>query len=475
VTLKRRSRHIPDLFDQIGMGTMTVWLENKNTKVKSQKSTHSAPVTHYYSYAGSSRGYQITDSENHSVSGPRHSDTSDRDFDSILSELKHPLWLSKDDMGSASYDVGGEFFSQKVTIDATNMSDQSITGRLFSSSTYDWVAEYHGPILSTPVYLLPIPVPVLGNLNSIGTTAIARCSPTNNVASAANFLRELHQEGLPELFGLSLLKERSSFFKNLGEEYLNKEFGWDPFIGDIKAIAFAATHAHKVLSQYERDSGKMVRRRYEFPEVTTQSTTSVRAQNALIGDWGGLFSGAPTFYPSDPTEIFRSGGSSGSLYKTSKSWKKTWFSGAFTYHLPSGYKSRLGLAESARHAQFLLGLDITPEVLWNAAPWTWAIDWFTNAGDVVANLSDWSTDGLVLKYGYVMEHSIVSDTYFVTNRGGLSSKTAQPSEIVISVETKRRVKATPFGFGLTWSGLSPRQIAITVALGLTKGLRLTHL
>lgn len=116
----------------------------------------------------------------------------------------------------------------------------------------------------------------------------------------------------------------------------------------------------------------------------------------------------------------------------------------------------------------LLGISLTPDTVWNLAPWTWAVDWFSNAGDVVSNVTDWAVDGLVLRYGYIMEHSLVRDTYTFVGPTTFQSESQRPQALIFSSERKLRRKATPFGFGLNWDGLSPRQLAIAAALGLSR-------
>jgi hypothetical protein len=474
LTIHRKARKIPDLYDQIPKGQLTIWIVNKPAgNVTSRQGPKLAKSSPANLYPGASRGYQITDGENH----PNWTRSKKPDADRELKTLYETVYtgveatFGKGTPESApEYDVGGEFYTRKTSVYAEDPSEQILSGRQFGSSSFDYAAEYRGPVLSTDLFNILAPPSPDSNLTAMGTTAIARCSPTNNIAAAANFLIELRSDGLPKLFGASLIKERVRSARGIGEEYLNEEFGWKPLIGDLKSLAFVVTHAHKVLSQYERDSGKVVRRGYRFPEENSQSTTVIGAQRGVVGDFTGL-GWSPVNPGGDPVEILRYGGLTGTLFRTRQTWKKVWFSGAFTYHLPVGYNSRIKMIEDARHASTLLGLDLTPEVLWNASPWTWAVGWFSNSGDVIANLSDWATDGLVLKYGYIMEHSIVKDRYFVDRGGGFSSPFAHPSPIVFSVETKRRQKATPFGFGLTVSGFSPRQLAITAALGLTRGIK----
>jgi len=70
---------------------------------------------------------------------------------------------------------------------------------------------------------------------------------------------------------------------------------------------------------------------------------------------------------------------------------------------------------------------------------------------------------MVMRYGYMMESTIVKDTY-----NSVDSKKLQTSPISLVLETKQRVKANPFGFGVSWDGLSPFQYSIAGALGLSR-------
>jgi hypothetical protein len=151
--------------------------------------------------------------------------------------------------------------------------------------------------------------------------------------------------------------------------------------------------------------------------------------------------------------------------------QERWFSGAFTYYLPTGYDSRVALAKLARQAQYLLGANLSPDVLWELTPWSWAVDWFANAGDVIHNISRFASGGLVMPYGYMMEHTIITDTYRFVGNTGFSSPFDKLPPTVLVTETKKRVKANPFGFGVSWNSLSGFQYSILAALGLSKGRR----
>jgi hypothetical protein len=294
-------------------------------------------------------------------------------------------------------------------------------------------------------------------LNAAGTTAIARCAPGNPPAEAATFLGEIVKDGFPSIPIIRSWEQRTKAAQALGSEYLNAVFGWLPMINDIDKMSETIRHANKVLAQYERDAGKQVRRRYEFPIETS------REEIVLSNSAGPAYVNGTFFY------------SLGKLTKIVETYRRKYFSGAFTYHLPTDYDSRNAL-DRVELLSKLLGAEVSPDTVWNLLPWSWAIDWVTNAGDVVNNLSQVANQGLVMRYGYMMEHTIVSHTYklegLVLNGptvSGIATRGGPFDTNTISyvTETKQRVRANPFGFGLTWDGLSPFQASIAAALGLT--------
>jgi hypothetical protein len=126
------------------------------------------------------------------------------------------------------------------------------------------------------------------------------------------------------------------------------------------------------------------------------------------------------------------------------------------------------MERNALAAKRVFGAELTPETLWELTPWSWAIDWFSNAQDVIHNLNAMKIYGLVLRYGYMMEHSINKVTYSYEAIPGTYVQKPDVSDLSFVTETKLRQKANPFGFGVSWDGLSPLQLAITAALGLSR-------
>jgi hypothetical protein len=281
-----------------------------------------------------------------------------------------------------------------------------------------------------------------------GGTAISNCKPASPEASLGTGLIELYREGIPRLLVDLDLKHASEIFRSYGSNYLNVEFGWKPLVADIQASAKALHNSVAILQDLDRNSGKSMRRRYSFPlEKTVEETAYSRLP------W-------PTLSVNHWTQ-------GGCVLRTTKT-KKTWFSGEFVYYLPNLRTE--GLRELQAKSRHLLGLDLTPETLWNIAPWSWLGDWFANTGDIIANLTAISSDHLVMNYGYLMQETVTEFKTIHTGVKTLGYGTVTPRiEGTTTVTRRVRRRASPYGFGLKQSDLTTRQWAILTALGLTRG------
>lgn len=292
------------------------------------------------------------------------------------------------------------------------------------------------------------------DLNQKGATAIARCEPTNPAFSTSTFLGEVLREGVPKMIGQGTFESKGRYFHSLGDEYLNVQFGWAPFKRDVEKFLHAVTHSTEVLRQYRRDSGKNIRRRYVFPSDTPESKTVELSDS----------------YPAPllPTSLYLTGHGPGKLRYTDSSSTRTWFSGCFTYYSNFGDSQFDKMMQYYEKAQRLLGIEITPEVLWNLTPWSWAADWFTNAGDVLHNISALAFHGLVIRYGYIMETTTVTRVYNLDDIWYTSEPWSHGFSQTFSTTRKVRGVANPFGFGVKMEDLSPYQISILAALGISR-------
>lgn len=286
-----------------------------------------------------------------------------------------------------------------------------------------------------------------------GSTAIARCNPTNPIAGLSNFLGETYRDGLPLVPGKEL-RDETSRVRGIGSEYLNYQFAISPTVSDLRKFGTAVRTHGKVLKQYVKDSGKGIRRGYKFP--TTKSVVITKTPG--YGYPGGF-------------DAANFGNTTGTMTTTVTTEVDTWFSGKFVYFLDPDNTSFGKTQRFIQLSDKLLGTTLTPEVVWNLAPWSWAVDWVTNAGDVLANVSSFLSDGLVMRYGYIMEQKTITTEYLLegwTYKSGLTTQAGPPVRQTVTQVRKVRLKASPFGFGLNLSSFTPRQIAIITALGMSR-------
>lgn len=325
-----------------------------------------------------------------------------------------------------SGDTGGAWYMNRIQYDipARSFSSSLINGQVYCPAISGWTSDVDMTVSDS-------------KLKADGTKAIALTAPTNPSFNLSQSLGEVMREGLPSMFGSGLLKEKTRFLRGSGKEYLNVEFGWKPLMRDLQDFARVVQESDKTIAGYRKGSDQKIRRRLEHPPVFSQRSTFGRA----------------FFRPTSPVME-----TSGSSTETRES--KSWFSGAFRYHIPVGTDYVSKAQRYASDAGKLLGLRLTPDTVWNLAPWSWAADWFANTGDIMTNISNLGTDGLVMQYGYSMSSVKREETCVVDNGKSFYRRTQ---------ETKRRMPASPYGFNLTFDGLSNRQKAICAAIGITRG------
>lgn len=282
------------------------------------------------------------------------------------------------------------------------------------------------------------------DLVTLGGTAISMTEPTESEAALTTFLGELYNDGVPSIIGSGMLKSKANIFKGAGSEYLNVEFGWKPFVAELRSFANAVVNSEDILAGYHAGSNRKLKRRYSFPTETAN----------------GIYTGQMQVSGSHNLLGFPQGTVS------RKTMQETWFSGAFRYYIPVGDDLVGKFSSWASDCRKLLGAELTPEVLWNLAPWSWAVDWFSNFGDIMHNISALGTDGLTMQYGYIMSRATTVDTGSaeLVDSDGIKQRASYSQR----TEYKKRLPASPYGFGVLEADLSTRQLAILVSLGFVR-------
>lgn len=323
-----------------------------------------------------------------------------------------------------------------------------------SSCKASYTTPRGGPFVGSQVLLHPYdPAPIAdeplrSTMWGLGGTAISRSLPTQPAFDGASFLAELYAGGrsqaIPKAIGSHIWREQALTARNAGHEFLNVEFGWAPLVSDIRTVCHAVVSANKIYQGLAKGSGHKTRTGYSFP-ATSNSFTS----------HGGAF----LYSGNSGISGFDSGGE---ILFTEESGSVSWFSGCFRYAIPIDPGRAIQDVSFADKANHVLGLRLTPEALWNAAPWSWAVDWAINTGDIARNIGAFSQDSLYLQYGYIMTHAYKRRTYIFTGGDICGSCTT-----VYLDEWKKRFPASPYGFGLTYDGLSTLQKAVLAAAGIT--------
>jgi len=311
------------------------------------------------------------------------------------------------------------------------------------------------------------------DLASYGTRAISLCAPAVPHISMTASVGEL-LAGLPQIPGYALL--RSGAFGSAGDEYLNTVFGIIPTLSDAKKIAGTLKKMSIALHQLRRDEGKRVRRGFKFPaQIKTEIFEPSDVERGRIG--AGLY-GSLGFQ----TQTYQGGGSStldglgefaGSTTVFMQQSREIEFSGSFTYHIPEipGLSGRLEkyLSEHDR----LLGLQLDSAAAWQLMPWSWLIDWFTDISSNLDAIQVAHDDNLVVNYGYAMEHSVrkvIAKTVFPKTYTGLNYGNTSYLNTLWKTESKRRIRANPYGFVSSADGgfWTPYRMAVLAALGISR-------
>jgi hypothetical protein len=339
-------------------------------------------------------------------------------------------------------DAGGPFFLKKVK---HHVQEQDYVRE--NPNTH--VHLFEGPIMpgSVPGHAFGIdPLTASDSqLDTWGATLVNHALPTVPAFSLSLALGELKKDGLPHVVGMSTLKEKTAYLKSSGDEYLNVQFGWAPLMQDLRGFASVVKSSNKHVRGYVAGRDARVRRRRTLP--ATSSSSYYTGTNGILR----------------PTNL----NLNANVHAGTTESQEIWFSGAFRYFvpMPEGVIGTLRYAE--QQSNLLLGTRLTPEVVWQLAPWSWAANWFSNVGDVIGNISALGEDSLVMQYGYVMHHS-EKEQFMHMTRASAPGTPAIDTFYRKTVSVKQRRPASPFGFGSTWDGLTATQLAIATALGLSR-------
>jgi len=364
------------------------------------------------------------------------------------------------DLASMGPDTGHPFKSERFS----RSKGFSWTEKSGSTAQYDFQNIWISP--SQGAY-------AVSTADSTAKELWAKAAPRPEVFDLGVFAGEL-REGLPSVIP-SLIKGKVNFFKSLGSDYLNVQFGWIPFLNDLQNAGRALAEATHWVA---KPNGPIHRTRTK--KVTIAPVTTPESSKLYSPLWGHM----PAFVSAtEQTAIRAAGGFTGTNSpgggvtsvrftgnRVRLQTRSSWFEGNFFLlpkvgFDPNSFLSRLDALVDSR---------ITPSTLWELSPWSWLIDWFSHVGDSLGLAEVLADDRIHAQYGYGMETytdlsyfdgTMVSSFPTLVLAGSVPSGSGM-SELYVR---KERVRANPFGF-IAGGGaaLTESQSAILLALGLTK-------
>lgn len=244
--------------------------------------------------------------------------------------------------------------------------------------------------------------------------------------------------------------------KELADQFLNEQFGWAPFVGDALDLWRAYNRQEKRFAEIFAQNNTWNHRTRTLFNIEEES------EPVVIDNFAG------NCYPVLTDQYYRSSGTwvTSKLYTVTK--RKVWGSGSFKFYAPEfdpSNRASEGMYGDVMRLLHYYGARVSPTVVWELTPWTWLVDWGTNTGKVLDNITSTVFDRLVSKYAYVMCLSnffVFNDTTIHLKGGDVHCVWNQ------HVVSKRREAAHPYGFGLLDGNLSARQTMILAALGLSR-------
>jgi hypothetical protein len=242
----------------------------------------------------------------------------------------------------------------------------------------------------------------------------------------------------------------------VADNFLNHQFGWVPFVNDLSKFYTTFQNAAKAKSQLTHDNNRSVRRRVTLEDQTSKVTLSSGTGMGVepLGDLVGtlLCTGVqPTW---QHVEENHSTVSAVGCFK--------YYRPEFDETLPDYNSAWTGIKRDLT----LYGLRVSPSNIYRATPWTWLIDWATDFGDNIIAFDDMVLDSVAFQYLYLMRRVQKTQTFLQTLPFWDGTQTMSWP---VNYDGKvRRGASTPYGFGLTWNLLTPRQLAILAALKITR-------
>lgn len=274
--------------------------------------------------------------------------------------------------------------------------------------------------------------------------AMANSHPGEPAVSLPNFIFEL--KDLPRMYKHAAErlgkkhpkpppkpKSPADKTKDRADDYLAYTFAWAPFISDIFKMAEVA--------KWTRDRARLIRKSQAIGFVSRERT---------CGDFrhSQIFGGQPWALNGSSTRVDN---------YTARRWVNTRWQ--YNGNLP--IETSLS-AQQSRLVPAALGLSISFQQMWDAMPWSWMVDYFTDLSSIISVHEN--------RAGF----SFFGGCYMTESRT-VSTFTPEPGHpvqgpVVSTLTKKERMPHAPFLHDVGLNFLSGRQLTTLSALTVSKVL-----
>lgn len=242
--------------------------------------------------------------------------------------------------------------------------------------------------------------------------------------SLTNFLFELTDVKLL----LRLFTSSSGILKRISEGHLSWSFGVKPMISDIQEIWSSLFNFEKRIKDFLGRRGEPQKRRYteesDDGEDTSQTT------------WGAVSRTARWAY----------------AYR-----HKRVATMSYVYDCPD----IISVADKLRALRDMLGLRLTPSVVWEAIPFSFVVDWVFSVQDFLRSRED----NLIVPDVIITDYSISCKlSFFSTATLQMSGFSGTVSNFTGHWYQRRRAIPNTSGEPLTFGGLTTNQLALSFSL-----------
>jgi hypothetical protein len=265
--------------------------------------------------------------------------------------------------------------------------------------------------------------------------------------------------------------------KNIADHYMNHQFGWKPFVKDMLAFADTYQNSKKYIDDVSRNNNTWVKRVRTID--IQESTNPILVNYSPYGvepaglNPSGILPGGNGIADAFMRLKTVNGNSCRGYYRLDEILTtRVWAVGSFKFYRDEfdiNSKGSFGYDafwNKITRQLALYGATVNPSHVWKATPWTWLIDWFSNVGMVIDNFTSIIEDSMVARYMYLMHHQIRE--LKLTQVHHFHSGDVMSTWSRFSYVKRRQAGPSPYSFCFGWDKLSPIQLSILAALGITR-------